>query len=170
MAVSKSAQFMGNMLGFAGVSSVGFGCAYMLYRQKHQGSGYAGSLTVDNAVVTDIVFLQVSVLRSGKTEMIGRLRIGLFGDTVPLTSANFLQICGGHRSRLGHPSGSEKLTTFEGCKFHRVIPGFMLQGGDMTAHNGTGGRSIYHRAYPRGFPDENFEIRHGGAGTVSMVS
>ena len=175
------------MLGFAGMGAVFAGGAYVVYSRRPK----AGTLTIDNAEVTDRVFMDIEI--GGKP--IGRLRIGLFGKAVPLTAANFRELCAGHRSRIGSPSGPMKLTTYAGSTFHRVratrtrsncpapvaccsaelrsaaqvIPGFMLQGGDMTLHNGMGGRSIYHRAHPRGFPDENFEIQHGGLGTVSMV-
>lgn len=84
----------------------------------------------------------------------------LFKKTTPLTAENFRCLCTGEKST------DEKKLHYKGNKFHRIIDGFMAQGGDITKGNGTGGESIYGRK----FDDEQIWIPHSEVGLLSMAN
>ena len=114
--------------------------------------------TADLEAITHKVYFDVEI--DGVSA--GRIVMGLFGDTVPKTVENFraLSTC---EKGVGK-SGKE--LCYKNSIFHRVIPNFMLQGGDFTHGTGTGGESIYGMK----FKDENFKIKHGEAGYLSMAN
>jgi peptidyl-prolyl isomerase H (cyclophilin H) len=103
-----------------------------------------------------IVFFDVTI--GGHSA--GRIKIELFADVVPRTAENFRQLCTGEFRKNGKPVG------FKGASFHRVIKGFMVQGGDFVRGDGTGCTSIYGDK----FDDENFELKHTTPGLLSMAN
>lgn len=107
--------------------------------------------------ITEKVFFDIN--KDGQD--IGRIVIGLFGETVPKTVKNFVEL-----------SKKPKGEGYLGSKFHRVIEYFMVQGGDFTTGDGRGGKSIYAEKDGKNvtFVDENFNLRHLGEGYVSMAN
>ena len=93
----------------------------------------------------------------------GRIVMELFKNVTPRTAENFRQLCTGE---AGMSKTSGRKLAFKNSSFHRVIRGFMMQGGDFTHSNGTGGESIYGSK----FPDENFKLKHTQKGLLSMAN
>ncbi|CCH59446.1 hypothetical protein TBLA_0B06210 [Henningerozyma blattae CBS 6284] len=97
------------------------------------------------------VFFEPSV--NGKS--MGRIEFELYDEVVPKTAENFRALCTG-----------EKGFGYKNVPFHRIIPQFMIQGGDTDLTNGFGGKSIYGAR----FPDENFVKKHDRPGLLSMAN
>jgi len=104
------------------------------------------------------VFFDISI----GDKKVGRAVFVLYADVVPKTVENFRALCTGEKG-VGQ---SGKPLHFKGCSFHRIIKGFMIQGGDFTKGDGTGGESIYGEK----FEDENFTHKHTRSGLLSMAN
>uniref|UniRef100_A0AC35GVW8 Peptidyl-prolyl cis-trans isomerase n=1 Tax=Panagrolaimus sp. PS1159 TaxID=55785 RepID=A0AC35GVW8_9BILA len=107
-------------------------------------------------------FMEISI--NGKPR--GKIDFKLYNDVVPETCYNFLQLCIGSE-KLGEMTG--KKLTYQGSTFHRVVKGFMIQGGDFSKHDGTGGECIYSR-HNGIFDDENFSIKFDKPYILAMAN
>ncbi|XP_042438353.1 peptidyl-prolyl cis-trans isomerase CYP40-like isoform X1 [Zingiber officinale] len=115
--------------------------------------------TVAEAISNPRCYLDISI--GGEVE--GRIVVELFADVVPRTADNFRALCTGEK---GVGPAADVPLHFKGSCFHRVIKGFMIQGGDISAGDGTGGESIYGLK----FEDENFVMKHERKGMLSMAN
>ncbi|KAK4686688.1 hypothetical protein P7C73_g3434, partial [Tremellales sp. Uapishka_1] len=96
-------------------------------------------------------------------EKAGRIEFKLYDKVVPKTAANFRALCTGKKE---NGEALPKDFGYQGCLFHRVIPGFMIQSGDFERGDGTGGQSIYGSK----FDDENFDKKHDKVGLLSSAN
>ncbi|KAJ0247238.1 Peptidyl-prolyl cis-trans isomerase CYP21-1 [Hirschfeldia incana] len=111
---------------------------------------------IEDYQVTHRVFLDIDI----EGQRLGRIVIGLYGNVVPKTVENFRALCTGENGK----ASNGKPLHYKGTQFHRIVSGFVVQGGDIIHDDGKGSESIYGGA----FPDENFKAKHSHAGVVAM--
>ncbi|KAI4367713.1 hypothetical protein MLD38_023421 [Melastoma candidum] len=108
--------------------------------------------------ITHRVYLDVAI----DGQHLGRIVIGLYGQVAPRTVENFRALCTGEKGKIA----SGKKLYYKGTPFHRIVSGFMIQGGDIIHGDGKGYESIYGGT----FKDDKFKLKHSHAGVVSMVN
>lgn len=113
--------------------------------------------------VTNRVYLDIEISNNNSVPTKGRIILGLFGKVAPKTVENFRSLC---LCDKGNGIVSGKPLCYKGSKFHRIIPNFIIQGGDITDDNGVGGESIY-GGY---FEDETFEVLHNKLYLLNMAN
>ncbi|WAR00674.1 PPIB-like protein [Mya arenaria] len=120
------------------------------------GLGFCGNYTVTEEAWFDV---EIKDMDGPGEDYRGRFVIALFGETCPMTAMNFAAIAKGFKR-------ARTSLWFKNTKIHRVVPDFLIQMGDVTVGDGTGGRSIYGDK----FVDENFYLSHRAPGMVSMAN
>jgi hypothetical protein len=145
----------------AAVGVVAAGLGYAWYTDELHEVPFVGQFFPKeyDLVVTDRVFFDITV----NNQAAGRITMGLYGEIQPRTVRNFLAMSTGSE---GVSAETGKPMHYQGTHFHRIIPNFMIQGGDTTVGDGTGGESIYGAA----FDDEDLKLCHAGVGTLSMAN
>lgn len=120
-----------------------------------------GAEEQSNHTVTEEAWFKIEIknFEGPGEDYTGEFVIALFGDTVPMTVMNFAQITKGYKR-------GNQLLRYKNSYVHRIVPDFVIQMGDITVGDGTGGRSIYGDT----FNDENFILSHEAAGYVSMAN
>ncbi|CAH1797589.1 unnamed protein product [Owenia fusiformis] len=120
------------------------------------GLAYCGKYTVTEEAYFDV---EVQDMDGPGEDYNGRFVVALFGDTAPMTTLNFKSIVEGYKR------GKETLW-YKGTNIHRIVPDFVIQMGDITVGDGTGGRSIFGEK----FNDEDFVLSHRAPGWLAMAN